>query len=145
MQLNHEQLCQLIPHAGSMCLLDSVVDWNAEEINCRAISQRDPHNPLRQHNTLAAINGIEYAAQAMAIHGALLSEQRGSPAAGYLAALRNIKLEAQTLHQENELLLRCHRLAGDANGFIYDFEVHGDDALLLSGRATVMVERGSKE
>ena len=141
MPLNHEELCRLIPHAGDMCLLDSVIDWNEEAITCRAISQTFADNPLRHNNSLAAINGVEYAAQAMAIHGALLDDNQESPSIGYLAALRNVKLEAESLHQEKELHLTCRRLGGDANGFIYEFEVNGVSTLLLSGRATVIIQR----
>ena len=141
MPLNHEELCRLIPHAGDMCLLDSVIDWNEEAITCRAISQTFADNPLRHNNSLAAINGVEYAAQAMAIHGALLDDNQESPSIGYLAALRNVKLEAESLHQEKELHLTCRRLGGDANGFIYKFEVTGVSTLLLSGRATVIIQR----
>ena len=90
---------------------------------------------------LAAINGVEYAAQAMAIHGALLDDNQEAPSIGYLAALRNVKLEAESLHQEKELHLTCRRLGGDANGFIYEFEVNGVSTLLLSGRATVIIQR----
>jgi predicted hotdog family 3-hydroxylacyl-ACP dehydratase len=143
MQLSHDQLCQLIPHAGKMCLLDSVIDWNSEEIQCRATSQTAADNPLRYHHSLAAINGVEYAAQAMAIHGALLSDNRERPRIGYLAALRDVKLLAESLHQESELLLHCRKLAGDSNGFIYTFEVHGTSALLVSGRATVITQGGA--
>jgi predicted hotdog family 3-hydroxylacyl-ACP dehydratase len=143
MQLNHEQLCQLIPHAGTMCLLDSVIDWSAEEIQCRATSQCAPDNPLRHNHALAAINGVEYAAQAMAIHGALLSDSARPPSVGYLAALRDVQLMADSLHQESELLLHCRKLSGDSNGFIYSFEVHGTTALLVSGRATVITQRGN--
>lgn len=139
MQLGHEQLCQLIPHAGDMCLLESVVAWDEESIDCRASSHQAAHNPLRHDDTLAAVNGIEYAAQAMAVHGALLSDRGQAPSVGYLAALRNIRLNVETLQQCGELQIRCHRLAGDANGFIYDFEISDDKALLLSGRATVMM------
>ena len=141
MPLNKEELCRLIHHAGDMCLLDSVIDWNEEAITCRAISQTFADNPLRHNNSLAAINGVEYAAQAMAIHGALLDDNQESPSIGYLAALRNVKLEAESLHQEKELHLTCRRLGGDANGFIYEFEVNGVSTLLLSGRATVIIQR----
>ncbi|PYK43074.1 MAG: 3-hydroxylacyl-ACP dehydratase, partial [Verrucomicrobia bacterium] len=34
----------LIPHAGSMCLLDSVLDWDDESIVCITNTHRDPTN-----------------------------------------------------------------------------------------------------
>ena len=64
-----------IPHKGSMCLLDGVTQWSEAEIVCHATSHRDPGNPLRSVdrdvNGLGITAGIEYAAQAMAVHGAI--------------------------------------------------------------------------
>lgn len=138
MVLSHEQLCRLIPHHGKMCLLDSVIEWDDEGIHCRAVSQRATDNPLREDNRLPAIAGVEYAAQAMAVHGALLASSAESPQVAYLAALRGVELHCDTLHQERELFLHCQRLAGDSNGFIYTFKVDNGIATLLQGRATVI-------
>jgi predicted hotdog family 3-hydroxylacyl-ACP dehydratase len=55
-----------------MCLLDDVLSWDASRIRCRSASHRTPDNPLRAHGRLGAACGIEYAAQAMAVHGALV-------------------------------------------------------------------------
>ncbi|MCW8918356.1 MAG: 3-hydroxylacyl-ACP dehydratase [Gammaproteobacteria bacterium] len=138
MSLNHKELCRLIPHHGSMCLLDSVVEWDETSIKCRAVSQCHPTNPLAENGVLSAINGVEYAAQAMAVHGALLQRDESTPEAAYLAALRGVKLHCEQLHDQPVLLLRCQRLGGDNNGFIYSFEVSNDVSLLLEGRATVI-------
>ena len=69
--LAQERLRSLIPHAGAMCLLETVREFSGEEIVCEASSHRDPGNPLRRHGALAALHLAEYAAQAMAAHGAL--------------------------------------------------------------------------
>ena len=61
----------LIPHQGRMCLLDAVLDCSAERITCTATSHTAADHPLRGANGLPAPVGIEYAAQAMALHGAL--------------------------------------------------------------------------
>ena len=67
-----------IPHQGRMCLLDEVVDWNAHHIRCRTGTHRAPDNPLRSHGRLGVACGIEYAAQAMALHGALAGAAAGA-------------------------------------------------------------------
>ena len=138
MSLSHQQLCKLIPHHGSMCLLDSVSQWDESSIHARAISQCDPDNPLAENGRLSAINGVEFAAQAMAVHGALLQGDDGVPEAAYLAAIRGVKLHCAQLHDQPELLLHCQRLGGDSNGFIYSFDVSNSESLLLEGRATVI-------
>ena len=53
----------------------------------RASSHRAADNPLRAHGRLGAACGIEYAAQAMAVHGALLAPP-DSAAAGRLSGQR---------------------------------------------------------
>ena len=62
---------ELIPHAGSMCLLDTVERWDQDEIVCRASSHDDPDNPLSEDGRLAAVALVEYGAQAAAVHAAL--------------------------------------------------------------------------
>ena len=145
MQLGHEQLCRMIPHEGSMCLLESVVEWSDEKIVCRSVSQTDHNNPLLSDGNLSAINGVEYAAQAMAVHGALLQQSDTPPSVAFLAALRSVNLYCDHLHEQPELFLSCQRLGGDSNGFIYTFEVSNGDNLLLDGRATVLSANSTDE
>ncbi len=47
------------------------LEWDAQHIRCRSATHRLPGNPLRSQGRLGAACGIEYAAQAMAVHGAL--------------------------------------------------------------------------
>ena len=69
--LDRAGIAARIPHAGSMCLLHALLDWSATTIACSAVSHRDADNPLRDAHGLPAAAAIEYAAQAMALHGAL--------------------------------------------------------------------------
>lgn len=73
MPLDRNWIEQHIPHKGRMCLLDAVVSWDATRIRCRSASHRAPDHPLRAHGRLGIACGIEYAAQAMAVHGALVA------------------------------------------------------------------------
>ena len=78
----------LIPHAGAMCLLDEVVEWDATRLHARSATHRQLDNPLRADGMLHAVNLCEYAAQAMAVHGALREhEQGGAARPGFLVAL----------------------------------------------------------
>ena len=76
----------LIPHEGSMVLIDQVDDWDLNKISCSSHSHLLSNNPLMMNNSLSAINLIEYGAQAMAIHRGLLT---GEPLQGFLAAVRD--------------------------------------------------------
>jgi predicted hotdog family 3-hydroxylacyl-ACP dehydratase len=129
-----------IPHQGGMCLLDSVVDWSPERIRCASASHRGLDNPLRDNNRLGVACGIEYAAQAMAVHGALLAGNDDVPRQGFLASVRNVEFGVARLDDiAADLDVEAERLSGDDNNILYGFSVRADGKLLLAGRAAVIL------
>lgn len=141
MVLDHTWIAAHIPHQGSMCLLDSVIEWSENSIACRATSHTDPANPLRAEGRLGAANGIEYAAQAMAIHGALLANADDQPRQGYLTSVRSVSLHVARLDDlPGELSVQAERLSGDANHILYQFSLNHEDRCLLEGRAAVLLD-----
>src|SRR6266403_636606 len=91
--LGRDGIAALIPHSGSMCLLARLVEWNAQRIVCAATNHRDAGHPLRTHSGLLSPCAIEYAAQAMALHGALIGQEAGTAASpGFLASARSVQL-----------------------------------------------------
>ena len=142
--LNHEGIAARIPHQGNMCLLDAVIEWSADRIVCRAVSHTDPAHPLRAAGRLGAANGIEYAAQAMAVHGALVAGTDAAPRQGYLTSVRAVTLHAERLDDlEGPLDVRAERLSGDANNVLYRFTVDHGGRCLLEGRAAVVLDADS--
>ena len=139
--LGREALAALIPHAGGMCLLDSVQDWDAEQIHCRSQSHQLSENPLRHEGRLAALHLAEYGAQAMAVHGGLIAQQAGRVASpGFLAALRNLQLETDFIDQlPGPLEVRARQLMAADSGWTYQFEISHEGQSLASGRAMVML------
>jgi predicted hotdog family 3-hydroxylacyl-ACP dehydratase len=152
--LDREWIEQHIPHKGRMCLLDEVLSWDATRIRCRSTTHRAADNPLRAHGRLGAACGIEYAAQAMAVHGALIaasaplsstvsSHVRGSIGAtvGYLASVRHVALNVTRLDDlETELIAAAERVTGDGRTVLYEFAVSSADRVLLSGRASIVFD-----
>ena len=69
--LTREAIAALLPHDGAMVLLDEATAWDEARIACSARSHRDRSNPLRREGKLSSLCGVEYAAQAMALHGKL--------------------------------------------------------------------------
>ena len=139
--LGRDAIAHLVPHGGAMCLLDRALAWDAEGIACEADRHRDPGNPLRRDGGLPAICGVEYALQAMALHGALLADGEAQPA-GYLSSLRDVALGAERLDAvAGPLGVRARALAAEAGGFIYRFEVEGGGRVLLAGQAAIILPR----
>lgn len=129
-----------IPHQGSMCLLDAVTEWSPERIRCTSGSHRRPDNPLRADDRLGAACGIEYAAQAMAVHGALVAADDAPPRQGFLASVRGVEFHVDRLDDiAADLDIEAERLSGDDNNVLYRFEVRGGEKVLLAGRAAVIL------
>ncbi|HEY1392654.1 MAG TPA: 3-hydroxylacyl-ACP dehydratase [Methylibium sp.] len=138
--LDHAWIAAHIPHQGSMCLLDGVAQWSESEIVCTASSHRRLDNPLRSANRLGIATGIEYAAQAMAVHGALLSAEAANSTQGYLASARDVSWQVLRLDDiEGPLSVRAERLSGNASNILYQFSLQGEGRTLLTGRATVIL------
>jgi predicted hotdog family 3-hydroxylacyl-ACP dehydratase len=138
--IDRAAIARLIPHAGDMCLLDAVTAWDAASISCRAISHRNPANPLRAEGRLGMLCGLEYAAQAMAVHGGLTAPVDAAPQQGFLASVREVHCHAERLDTiEGELLVEAAQLLNEGGRVIYQFSLHADGQELLAGRAAVVL------
>lgn len=145
--LSHGEIARRIPHHGDMCLLDAVTTWDDTHIQCLATSHLVPTNPLRAQGRLGAACGVEYAAQAMAVHGALVGEsmagatQSRSPRGGYLASIRSVTLHVDRLDTLTApLQISAERITGDDNTVLYRFSLTAGETALLSGRAVVVLD-----
>lgn len=140
MGLDRAWIAAHIPHQGQMCLLDRVEYWDAQAVRCSAISHRAPDHPLRAHGRLAAACGIEYAAQAMAVHGALLAQQQAPAQVGFLASVRAATLHVGRLDDiAADLTVEARQFSSDGNNVLYDFWIRADGRILLDGRAAVII------
>jgi predicted hotdog family 3-hydroxylacyl-ACP dehydratase len=139
--LDHAGIARRIPHSGRMCLLHALQRWDADSIHCSAISHRDSDNPLRSASGLLGACAIEYAAQAMALHGSLVQPAGAAPTPGYLASVRGVALAQPLLHVlSGALQVHAQRLAGDERQVLYRFEVTDEQGgAVAEGRATVVL------
>jgi predicted hotdog family 3-hydroxylacyl-ACP dehydratase len=140
MLLTRERIAGLIPHSGAMCLLDGVLQWDVSRIVCVSRSHRAPDNPLRAEGRLPAVCGVEYAAQAMAVHGGLARPGTGRPRVGYLVSLRDVECRRNRIDDlEGDLLVEAERMAGEGAHVSYRFRVRVGEVEVLSGQALVML------
>lgn len=139
--LTRDGIAARIPHSGSMCLLDGLLAWDATRVRCRASSHHDAAHPLRSPGGLLAPVAIEYAAQAMALHGALNAVPGSLPSPGFLVAARKVRLQVARLDDVPGLLIvSATRLAGDERQALYGFELQDESGrLLVDGRASVVL------
>lgn len=138
--LDRTAIAALIPHAGAMCLLECVLEWNRQAIVCSASSHRDLDHPLRSAGQLSVVCGIEYAAQAMAVHGGLVATSP-APTVGFLASVRNVICHVRRLDDlTSNLLIEATRVTGEAQRVIYSFVIRCDDRVVIEGRAAVVLD-----
>jgi predicted hotdog family 3-hydroxylacyl-ACP dehydratase len=149
MHLDRAWIESRLPHRGRMCLLDEVLTWNAEAIRCRSGNHRAADHPLREHGRLGIACGIEYAAQAMAVHGALVAGLVAATAglsvnrsrAGYLTSVRSVRFHALRLDDiADDLVCDATRIAGDGQSVLYEFTLHAGNRALLAGRAGIVLD-----
>ncbi|HEX6720425.1 MAG TPA: hydroxymyristoyl-ACP dehydratase [Burkholderiaceae bacterium] len=139
--LDRAGIAARVPHQGAMCLLDAMESCSADEIVCRIANHADAHNPLRLDGVLPGASALEYASQAMALHGRLAAQGR-PPSAGFLASARDLRLHVARLDgASGPLRVRAQRLAGDSGQAMYRFELRdAHDRLLVEGRTTVVLD-----
>ena len=139
-QLDQARIRGLIPHDGAMCLLDAVLGWDADSIRCTAASHRDPGNPLRRGGRLWAVCPLAYAAQAMALHGALTAQAGERARPGMLASVRDARCHVSRLDAiRGDLTIAAQRLLSEGTRVIYGFTVDGEGRRLAEGRAAVVL------
>ena len=138
--MERSEFAHLIPHTGRMCLLDQVLTWDTHRIRCRASSHRDRGNPLTESGRLHSVCGVEYAAQAAALHSALVAPAQGiAPTPGYLAAVRRLSIERRRLDDlAEDLIVGAVRELADPGGLVYDFVVMAGERTVLAGRLAIL-------
>jgi len=139
--IDENEIRSLIPHSGSMCLLQRVERWEESSITCSSATHHDANHPLRRDGVLSAIHLIEYGAQACAIHGGLVDRAAGEKTAkpGMLTALRDCKLHVERIDDiATPLTITARKLIASGGGSMYQFEVRAGERMLADGRVSVM-------
>lgn len=136
-------IAQRVPHADSMCLLHTLQHWDDDHIVCTAIGHTAADHPLRTHAGLLAPCAVEYAAQAMALHGALTAQRddpNATPRPGFLASVRSVRLHVPRLDTlPSPLIVRAQREVSQGTNVMYAFSLHAGGLLVAEGRATVVL------
>lgn len=138
-------IAALVPHAGSMCLLERVIAWDDAGVTLATTTHRDPANPLARDGRLRAIHLCEYGAQAMAVHGGLTARARGERAQpGMLVSLRDVVLACDVVQDlDGELIVEATRVHAGGTAWQYDFRVAHAGRRLAQGRAVVSLASGT--
>jgi predicted hotdog family 3-hydroxylacyl-ACP dehydratase len=134
--LSRDRIQHLLPHSGTMFLLDEVVSWDAASIECRTRSHRAADHPLAQDGRVGVACGLEYCLQAMALHGALTADAPQPP--GFLARIADARFSVAYLDELGaELSVQANLIQSLPRGLSYSFTLLSAGRLAIEGRATV--------
>lgn len=141
--LDKQALAVLLPHCGNMVLLDSVERASESDILCRANSHWSAQNPLRvDDGRLSVFAGVEYAAQAMALHNALCAASVSDKGVreGVVAVASKLVPHVDRLDAlKGWLNIKVSCLDGTGDSSLYEFDIYCDERPVLNGRLLVML------
>lgn len=142
---SHLNPAELLPHAGAMVLIDTIVGWDDEHIICASDSHLDAANPLRDQGRLSIYAGVEYAAQAMAAHARLSARDGAPPQKGFLAVASKLEARVATLDETTQSLrIEARPLARNSGSSMYQFEISAQGETLLTGQLTAVLDAESE-
>jgi len=135
-------IADLLPHTGAMILIDEIVACDDTSIVCATSRHRDPENPMRDDGRLSSLAAVEFAAQAMALHGALRCSPPKPLVDGRLVTVRDVELAIADLDAAAApLRIECVMEAASADASGYAFTISAAGVLVARGRATVSTGR----
>ena len=114
---------KVIPHTGSMCLLDGVLECDAQRIRCISSTHRGDEIRCGPVTSCwhCAVSNMRHR---RAVHGAWDAKFEQKPRAGYLAALRDVTCHTMRLDNlSDDLIIEAEKMMGDEARVIYQFNI----------------------
>ncbi len=143
MLMDRAAIADLIPHGSAMCMLDGLISWDGELIQCCSDRHRAADNPLLESGVIPGACLVEFCAQAAALHGALLQhEMPGQTPAPvlYLGAVKQLQLHRQTIDRSLPTLQIFAQCAvASSSGSIYQISAMAGADQLLQGRIVLAI------
>ena len=150
---SREEISIYLPHKGTMMLIDKIESFTENEIIAKSINHLDINHPLLKENRLGLAIGIEYAAQASAIHSRINAEvniqniDKHLPNVqtslapiipGKLVSVREINCFSKYLNiPKTSLIISAKQEQVSAQALIYSFLVANENQKLISGRLMI--------
>ncbi|MGR9044854.1 MAG: ApeP family dehydratase [Gammaproteobacteria bacterium] len=115
---------ELLPHAGSMMLLERVIAFDEESMIAEAIVRDD--GLFGEDGRVPAWLGIEYMAQTVAAHGGMLCKIAGKPLnLGFLLGTRRYHCNVGSFAAGTVLTITVKRLIQDQGLGVFDCRLEG--------------------
>ena len=128
---------ELVPHAGSMSLLQQVIAADENSLTARVSPAN--HGLFNHHGQIGAWLGIEYMAQAIAAWAGWQQRQKSAqPKIGLLLGTRRYTTSQATFSPHDQLTVTIQRIFQAENGLgQFDCQILADDVCIASAALTV--------
>ena len=116
--IERAELEQLVPHKGSMFLLERFLSWDTSAGSFTAEALSGPACPFYDElaHGVPVWVAFEYMAQGIAaLSGLKRNESGGKPKIGFVMGLRDFKAEAPLFPEGSRVLIEAHELMRDGN------------------------------
>lgn len=132
---------QLLPHRPPMLLLDEVIAFDAESVEC-AVEIRESSTFFEPGGVPAWV-ALEYCAQAIAAYAGLKARASGGqPKIGLLVAARELTLQTEVFRAGDKLRIRARREFGEERVGRFACEVLRDGVAVAHASLSVYLPGG---
>ncbi|MGZ8904820.1 MAG: ApeP family dehydratase [Methylobacter sp.] len=118
-------VADLIPHTGSMVLLDRIIDYDDQGLTAELAVRGD--GLLGDDKAVPAWAGIEYMAQAIAAYAGLMARRAGEPIRlGFLLGTRRYSSNVAAFKVGSTLTIQVKKIMQDDNLGVFDCRILGE-------------------
>lgn len=119
-------VADLIPHTGSMVLLDRIIDYDDQGLTAE-LAVRGDGLLGGDDKAVPAWAGIEYMAQAIAVYAGVMARQAGEPIRlGFLLGTRRYSSNVAAFKVGSTLTIQVKKIMQDDNLGVFDCRILGD-------------------
>lgn len=127
LQQTHYDVAELVPHSGTMSLLDEVLAYNDDSLTARvSLSQ---HSLFAEPCGVPAWIGIEYMAQAVAAYAGSIAKAKGEAITiGFLVGTRKYQCQRAYFPLGSRLIIRVEKELQGENGLgVFNCTIQADN------------------
>jgi len=136
-------IASVVPHSGTMLLLDEVVAFDGHRVVCRV--RLRPDSTFMDAGRVRAIVALEYMAQAVAAFAGLRARFAGeSVQIGYLLGTRELRLAVDDFEAGDELLVEAAHVWGEEQLGSFDCTVSEGGRKVASATLNVYQSGGEE-
>jgi predicted hotdog family 3-hydroxylacyl-ACP dehydratase len=118
------EIAELIPHSGSMILLDKILEFDEHSLSAELVVRDDAL--LGNNKKVPALVGIEYMAQTIAAYAGIQSKKLGEPInLGFLLGTRRYTSNIDSFDIGTVLTIKITRIINDDKLGVFDCKIYG--------------------